>query len=171
MEIRKTYAFIVDTEDYSGNFERSMFAYLTGEPYEYYHKNSEAYAEQAQKELPDTVKNFIQTNLDFQLDDTDDVPTHKNFQIWPTPGWSNDGNGNYTKVGPKGKVLYPAYLSVAIFFTEIPPKNVLDTLADRARKLCREHKDFMGEASPIKFTGCRLVLVENTVTESLVLTL
>lgn len=79
------YKFVIDTDQYSGNFEREMTAYLTGCVGEC--GVGDEYAELFEKENVDHI-DF--SNVAFLNDDGCSRPC--NIEI--TPGWFNDGIGN-----------------------------------------------------------------------------
>ena len=218
----------IDTTDYSGNFEREMCAFVTGQVGEC--GVGEELVEEAQEELArDTFNNtgeWIEEHIVDEADDSD-CPCHRPCSIWPTPGWFSNGMGghyhdvpdneeqalqdNYkalveynshqlkmvnsriekndfedsskpgawdkdacirtkqriekelaeAKAKAKTKVnKWPAYLSVAIFFDEVPPKEVIEVMIERAKRFAAERPDWKswkGEKKPLMIAGVRVL--------------
>ncbi len=140
--------FAIDTEQYAGNFEREMCAYVTGHVGE-----CAVGAEAAAAYVAETGRR--------PLDFVEDRPTGDNdvfspCDIYPTPGWFNHGMG-----GEK----YHAYLSVAIFVTRVPADEDLRFMKERANKFldyCQKSGDTFAPKQ-ITITGFRIVeVVEST---------
>lgn len=78
--------------------------------------------------------------------------------IWETQGFWNNGSGvikpDYLWDGKQQK--YPAYNSVAMFFDEEPPKEVLDVLKARA-KAFRKRAVGGKQGDPVALMGFRLL--------------
>lgn len=130
--------FVIDTDEYSGNFVREMCGYLTGRWDEETHGEDEAKI--ADAELQKKAMDYLKKHVVFGLNDTDDIPHYSPCVIVPTPGYWNNGAGTNTKgKPPEGKQTYPAYQSVGIFFDEIPPPWIIDILKERAKKFCSEY--------------------------------
>lgn len=178
------YLFVVDTEQYAGNFERWLCGYMTGRTDEpVTHGDEEAAI--AKNELPSKMWDYFQEHVLVCSEKPDDCPIDTPVIIYPTPGWFNHGMGGHFKEGEEAKALkdhdkevekyekdhkcnlgikkkkltkFPAYQSVAIFFDEKPPKDVIATLKERAYKFAKEywpnHEVF---ASKITVTGFRLL--------------
>ena len=122
------YAFIIDTDSYSGNFEREMAAFLTGVET----VRGEKWIEEFEKEYGKNDEDSIVNNLLYLYSEHGDE-----FQsIWESPNWRNDGNGkHYPKNSAKGKKCrYAAYNSVAIFFRNLPDEQSIAMLKERAYK-------------------------------------
>jgi hypothetical protein len=146
--------FIIDTEDYAGNFERHLCAYLTGQIGE-----CEVGVEEqvrARVEIsPQHLKWFSAHTIERR--DGDDSCARP-CAIWPTPGYFNDGMGNTYRVGDDLELVqarhtravvewesvhpgeklerevgaFPSYQSVALFFNMDPPLEVRQLLEARA---------------------------------------
>ena len=123
------YIFVIDTEEYSGNFERDMCAYMTGCVGDC--GVGEKFAKLFELE---TGMECLDGVID-QIDDEDDAACRRPCSIWPTPGWVNNGRGADMKVEDSRHLrrTWPAYLSVAIFFEKKPNKKTLGLLMERAR--------------------------------------
>jgi len=88
------YVFIIDTDSYSGNFEREMCAYITGRLEEY--EIGEEYEKIALDELKEEEIKWFKDNIDYISDDDSCV---RPYSLWETPGWFNDGYGTYWRNG------------------------------------------------------------------------
>ncbi len=130
------FVFVIDTEQYSGNFEREMCGYLTGQiDRDYPDSHGSKEAKIAQGELSEEVLEYFDQYIPHCLEEPDDLPIHTPQLIYPTPGWYNTGGGTHIKGDPPaGKKGYPAYQSVGIFFDERPPVHIVEILKERAQK-------------------------------------
>lgn len=132
--------FIVDTDEYAGNCERPMVAWMTGAV-----GDCEVGHVEAERARADGV------NLDESLIWlTDDHGCARPATIWPTPGWSNDGHG----VHKKGPGKFPAYQSVACAFRDRPDDATVAMLAERAASYAAVARKFN---EPGNILRCRLV--------------
>ena len=146
---KKRYSVIIDTNEYSGNFEREMCAYITGVLGE-----CGVGKEQAQIYFKETGKEPMASVVLV----SDEHGYHRPVCICATPGWFNNGYGFYYKVGqekealenfksetrehfPKGVAKaekrktppkYDAYQSVEIFFQNKPSQNKIIFIKRRA---------------------------------------
>lgn len=139
------YALVIDTEQYSGNFERQLCAFTTGQI-----GGCEVGDDYAR--LYDEPEPF--ENIEQRADEDDGC--HRPCSIWPTPGWSNDGKGIHTK----GNGPFLAYLSVAIFFHEQPTTEQVELIKRRSVKFNEAQArlcPYPREA--ITITGFRLVTI------------
>ena len=154
----ESYQFIVDTEDYSGNFERELCAYVTGQIGEC--EVGEKLADLAKTELPVHVAQWFELYTERP---GDEHGCHRPCSISITPGWYNTGMGKHKK----GKGKYPAYLSVEIYFSKRPPDDILRLMVPRVKFFCENFPTLsrLRPADPIKYTGCRLVKVTVTTTQ------
>lgn len=202
---------VIDTDSYSGNFERELTAYLTGQLGEcgVGDKMANIFGEDAKKNKPPVDFD------DIVISEPDDRGCHRPCTIYPTPGWRNDGMGGHYKVGDEVKALeeyktrqlaeiasnrdriklystkptygwsekdirkelarldkeekevkgrkkvggFPAYRSVAIFFSERPSKKTIEWLKERAKGYPEARKkahDWDRGPAP-KITGWRLI--------------
>ena len=123
------YAFVVDTNAYAGNFEREMTAFSTGQ----YETRGEEEGEEYDEVFPDDEV--------FSEDEPGLIsitPPCNDFadvcSIYPTPGWVNDGNGREYRLAeaPAGINHWPAYMSVAMFFEEVPTPAQVQRVRERA---------------------------------------
>lgn len=182
------YIFVIDTDSYSGNFERQMCAYITGATGDCGVGSEEAKI--FQKENQSEFYNFDEyTELE-----PDEHGNYRPCSIWITPGYWNDGLGNChlnsEKGSPKAKRLFnktakklhgkgyrmldaPAYQSVAIFWNSYdygrPEDKELQFMMDRAKKFPEYWKTFgRFKTEKIKVLGFRLIKQKTTVEETTV---
>jgi len=152
-------AFIVDTDEYAGNFERELTAFCTGVIGDC--GVGEEHAEAFKRECPEMVKALeeIVTTV------PDDHGCARPASIWPTPGFWNDGMGTHWPDSMWGSAeahttyrdsvrkykeehkdalphideeaalpsRHPAYQSVAMFLADRPGNELLEFLMRRAR--------------------------------------
>lgn len=92
---------VIDTDSYSGNFERELTAYLTGQIGEcgVGDKLAAIFAEDAKTNKPPV--NFD----DLVLSEADEHGCARPCTIFPTPGWYNDGMGGHYKAGGEKSAL------------------------------------------------------------------
>ena len=131
------FIFIVDTKQYSGNFERQMCAHLTNQIGECevgkeYLDDPEGLAEDYPQHEVVPILAWIESNI-LQVDDEDSGGCFRPCVIWPTEGRSNDGMGRHYDVTPEEPYKYPAYESVGIFFSAQPPQDVMDYMIERSK--------------------------------------
>ena len=121
------WAFIIDTDKYSGNFERQMCAFCTGQVGECGVGSVEAadFLKEFKNRSP--FDNLVSSN-------TDDHGCSRPACIWPTPGRANDGTGSHYDIGdPRLKGIgCPAYESVAIFFYDRPTPKCVEIMKSRS---------------------------------------
>lgn len=84
--------FVIDTDQYSGNFEREMCAYITGIVGDCGVGNHMANI--AQQELTDSQLNKFEETV---AQVSDDHGCYRPVTIVTNPNWFNDGMGNYWK--------------------------------------------------------------------------
>jgi len=148
MKGQTMWIFVVDTEQYAGNFERQLCAFMTGAIGECGVGAEEV--EQFNRDLQ------IPVGTDFADDDhpfsnvasrPDDHGCYRPCAIWPTPGWSNDGHGNEVRLEDDAVAKFPAYFSVGIFFDPKPSQEQIEIMQARAGKFRKD----------ITITGFRLI--------------
>lgn len=150
---------IVDTEDYSGNFEREMVAYATGC---YGDCGVGDYlAEQAQEKMKHYA--WWEKHMVNQPDEDTGEDCMRPADIWPTPGWVNNGYGLHLREDSEEAealtTCYPAYQSVVMVVDELPPQEVWEEFQERVIEFCE--KVYPAEAPsykkqhPITLTGVR----------------
>jgi hypothetical protein len=110
---------VIDTNQYAGNFERQMCAFITGQIGDC--GVGAELARKAEKEL--RHGGWFEGNIASEIDD------HGNFRptsMWPSPA-GNSCNG------------------VAIFLEEFPPEDVLAEMVERAKQFCTTNRiKYMG---------------------------
>ena len=150
------FLFVIDTDSYSGNFNREMCAYVTSKWDQATHGDKQAAI--AEKEIPEDILAYFDEHVIACSEAVDDFQAYVHQIIYPTPGYWNDGHGHHSKgKAPGGVSSYPAYQSVAVFFNEMPPKNVVDLMIKRAQKFCEGHLNIIDEPEPIEFLGIRVL--------------
>lgn len=170
-EPRSEYTLAIDTDSYSGNFERELFSFIFGIPDTpdggtrdlSYHADA-AKAAGVSKRLR---KDFQYELLDVRLNDPGDDGYHRAYvTICPTPGFFNDGKGthyedteeNRKKVGPK---RHPAFQSVAIFLEQLPTDKELTYIRERAQAFSAFPAKHSWETRP-KILGYRILTATTT---------
>lgn len=127
--------FIIDTNSYSGNFERQMAAYIIAHSEDCGVGSEES--DIAEKELTEEEFDWFEENMRC----IDSEHGYRFCTIWSTPNRYNDGMGkHYDEPVKKGHKAFPAYESVAIFLQEYPPENILKLMKNRATKYCLDNK-------------------------------
>ena len=104
------YIFVIDTEQYAGNFERDLCAYCTGEIGDC--GRGDRYAKLFAQEVPEATNPFGCGSLDHRPDDSDN-PCLRPCAIWPTPGWYNTGLGGHFRDDPANDDIALAQCSAA----------------------------------------------------------
>lgn len=150
------YTLVVDTEQYSGNFEREMCAYLTGQVGECgVGQGFVAKYSQDIQNLEWWKENIYQK--------ADEYGCYRPVEIYPTEGWLNNGMGRCFKQTEQDEKGYPAYLSVAVFMNEEPTEEIINEFVQRAKNFCINLKelsdsaDFIFCKTSLTFTGVRLL--------------
>lgn len=165
------YYFVIDTNQYAGNFERDMCAYMTGIVGEcdVGSEYAKLFTDETKRFWEDSETNPFE-DLVLLLDEEGDNCRRPCLTV-STPGWYNDGNGNYTKT--KGNCTFPAYLSVAIILDRIPENKEIIFLKDRAylfvsKKQEIEENRYKGVFSKneIKIEGFRLIEIKEETTHT-----
>ncbi len=129
------YVFIIDTDQYAGNFERPMCAYLTGTigecevGEEEAKKFKEKFGEEKQEEIEDLIERR-----------PDDHGCSRPTTIWLTPK----------------KYKTESYCSVAIFFNEKPTEEIIKMMKERAEEFVSNRKTRYNNDPKIKILGFRL---------------
>lgn len=135
------YTFIVDTNLYSGNFEREMCAFITGQIGECGVGRGEA--SEAEDELPAHILTWFEENIE-QRGDDEEYPCMRPCSIVPTPGRVNNGVGGHFDLDSyTGLHRHPAYESVGIFFSAKLPAEVFRIAAARAQTFADNYRDTM----------------------------
>jgi hypothetical protein len=145
------YIFIVDTDQYSGNFEREMCAFMTGAV-------GQCGVGEDEVEMYEANGQFMELSEKTQ-NEPDDNGCFRPASIWPTPNRWNDGDGNMFDGDPTGK--FRAYESVAVFFCQRPTSEEIAFMKQRAHDFVpvqlKNQRRFDKEAAPLKIKGFRLI--------------
>lgn len=156
----KNHIFVIDTDSYSGNFEREMTGWIMGHDNygETYTKGTHEQVRELYPELSEYFTRMQEISSDHVFDDE---YGHQQCGIIETPGWSNDGMGKHTKLAEGEKRKWPAYQSVgiAVSTTEIP-KGDLKQMKALAQEFAKDND--------IEILGYRIVTVETVTTEEVV---
>ncbi len=88
--------FIIDTEDYAGNFERDLCAYITG-------RVGECGVGDEEAKLFEEETGF--EGFDNVVEEADERGCYRPASIYPTIGWFNNGFGGGFKEGQEEKAL------------------------------------------------------------------
>ena len=153
------YVLVIDTDRYSGNYERPLVAYCTGQVGVCEVGNAEA----------ENFRDFMPWK-DNPFDDVvvcrpdDDRGALRPAAIWPTPGRTNNGSGGHSDVTPDNPFKWPAYESVAIFFNKRPTQLMIDTIKDRAFEYAANRRTYNEQPDPFKVLGFRWITETTTVT-------
>jgi hypothetical protein len=156
------YIFVIDTDSYSGNFEREMCAYITGQIGEC--GKGDKQASFAGTEIPELVTKFEE--IIEQV--ADEHGCYRPTSIFQSPKYGNDGDGKHVVLTDENKEQFPwpAYNSVAIYFNERPDANLIEVMKERATtfsefapQLCNEYLHHM------TIEGFRLLEQRTTITE------
>ncbi len=119
---RNVFAFVIDTTEYAGNFERPMCAYLTGQIAEC----------GVGREIADEVKNDI-AHLSWWQENTayltDERGTQRPTSIFSTPNWFNNGFGRHFVDAPENyDEAHMAAIASAKEYNEPLEAKILDRL-------------------------------------------
>lgn len=208
----KSKILVIDTEQYAGNFEREMCAYITGRFGEC------GVGDDISEEYSSYIKHSSWWTDHVVLESDDGC--YRPVSIYPTIGWFNNGLGGHYKDIPENEAIaieaavsfmvnynksriekirnrlenkdfedtkngwtkqacereikkyeddikgayklkkYPAYMSVAIFVDEFPPKEVWEEFTQRAKEFSNKYAKITGNSyskESIKVTGFRQI--------------
>ena len=111
------YMFVIDTESYSGNFEREITAYCTGRIGDCEVGDGEASIFRKEVGDPDKIFGGV-------LDIPDEHGCSRPTSIYPTPGWFNNGMGGHFRDGQDEESL-EHYKKACILYSEkkVHPKD------------------------------------------------
>ena len=138
-----TIHFVVDTEQYAGNFERELCAYVTGHVGEcgVGDKQAELYRKETKREPIEGV-----------IDLPDEHGCHRPCRIWPTPGWFNHGMGGHFREGREKEALKDYRKEVfAYYSTQIrQAEGSAWAQADKERSTARYRKEIASAEAKTK---------------------
>jgi len=168
---KKTFTFVVDTENYAGNFIREMCALIVGARHEFYHDWSKKVAEETRKVYSQPYSSinssipfeFIEEHLLCEADPVSASTNRVPCYLISTTGWWNGGYGKIQR-GKPPKGTFPAYQSVGFKFDARPPEYLLVCFKKRARCFNAAYRGFNPSHEDIEITGFRL-LEETTTTK------
>lgn len=151
------YVIIIDTDQYSGNFEREMCAYLTGQYGEC------GVGDDISESERDNIKNIDWWDENI-IERYDEHGCSRPVEIYPTPGLTNNGMGQNSVVTESNPYKYPAYQSVGIFVQELPSQEIIEELKERVLNFSNFNKNRRSyNKDDIAITGIR-ILTENLTT-------
>jgi len=101
------YIFVIDTDQYAGNFEREMVAFMTGCVGEC--GVGDEYAEMYRDRF--NIDEDDDRHNEYIFSSPDDHGCHRPATTWPTPGWFNDGMGNMYREGTDEKIAVERYIT------------------------------------------------------------
>lgn len=148
------YVFLIDTDEYAGNFERAMCAYCTGMLGE-----CKVGKEEKDKFRQKYGLNFM-TKLSEMIESRpDDNGTHRPTTIYSTPGYFNNGMGEEYKEEEwkEGMNKYPAYQSVGIFFNVKPSQEIIEMIKERAEEFTHGIGRIGNKQRTMKILGFRMI--------------
>lgn len=146
------WVFIIDTDQYAGNFEREMCAYCTGTV--------------GQCEVGGEMANLFEEDFKLEADNYgEDNPFMDYIDNWVM---GEDGCGRPTSIwrNPTGD----NYNSVAIFFEQEPTEEHIKIMKERSQNFVKnrpDKKDY-GNMEPFNVLGFRLLKQEVTTTKVIV---
>jgi len=159
----KEYVLVIDTNKYSGNFERELTAFCTGILGE-----CEVGDKEVIKYNEEETYSFDSIALR-----ADEHNIFRPTSIYKTPSWWNDGHGKRFLEGEENEIVkkYPAYNSVAIFFYKEPTKEEIKIIKRRAEEyvtngyICFEDFKALEDKNIFCITGYRLITTTTTIEE------
>ncbi len=148
------YIFVIDTDQYAGNFERNICAYCTGQI-----GDCKVGKEEADKFLQKYGEKIIFEMEEIIEQRPDEHGIHRPTTIYPTPGYLNNGNGKEYKEEEwkEGMEKYPSYQSVAIFFYKKPEKEIVNMIKERAEKFIHQKDKYSNKPRTMKILGFRMI--------------
>ena len=190
-----TYIFIVDTEQYAGNFARELCGYMTGRVGECEVGDAEAKIFNREMGTAEDALDDDQHPFQFVVEEPDEHGCLRPSTSWDTPGWFNHGMGNVFRNGQEAEAeedhrrechkyademhdescrqlageslhKWPAHLSAAIFMERQPTEAERDLLMRRALAFPAYWKQEAEWNDEIIITGFRLLRRDTTYTET-----
>jgi hypothetical protein len=157
------YIFVIDTEQYAGNFNREMCAFVTGQIGDC--TIGDDFADMVPQDVSKRFRDIVAQT-------PDEHGCHRPVKMWATEGWFNHGMGGDFREGEEKQALedyrkeclkyaehkvhpndreahekrwkenaekplhkYAAYLSVGILFYDRPPDDLIELMKERANEL------------------------------------
>lgn len=142
------YIFVIDTDQYAGNFEREMCACCTGQigECEVGEEESKKFRTEVGEEVYDIMDELVEQR-------PDDHGCSRPTSLWRTPIY----------LSPKG-----GHNSVAIFFYDMPSEDILTVMKDRAEIFIKGNERIFNKPRTMKILGFRL-LKETTIIEEIIM--
>lgn len=178
------WSFVVDTDTYAGNFECELLAHVAGvldRATDSTRAHRRVYVDEVILKGRSRAHNALDARalVDSELNPLRNLIAEGTIQdpvvsgfgqrayvtIYPTPGWSNNGNGLEYRVTRRHPFRHPSYQSVRIFLNGRPTQKQLALMQRRSEAFCRDHMGICKIPEPIKVLGFRLIR-EATVTET-----
>lgn len=132
------FLFVIDTDTYSGNFERPLCGYITGRygDCEVGKSEAELFMEESCDSVDLDVVVEPYNNVGYMADEHG---TQRPVTIFPTPGRWNDGSGGHFDIvpGEDHGTMWPAYESVAICFETKPTDDQIKSMKARSQDFCK----------------------------------
>ena len=127
--------FIIDTDQYAGNFERQMCAYCTGQI---------GQCEVGSEFVDEKIESIFAEDVDCSV--MDDQGCGRPVSVWPV--------GDPERRGRMGSCN-----AVAIFFNQMPTPEQIDTMKARAKEFAENRPDQKGKSwiKPLEIKGFHLV--------------
>lgn len=146
------WVFVIDTDQYAGNFEREMCAYCTGMI--------------GQCGVGEEMMELFKEDFKLEANKYDeDNPFMDYIDIWVM---NDDGCGRPTSIwrSPSGDGCN----SVAIFFEQEPTEELIKIMKERAQSFVKDRPDAKEHrtTNPFKILGFRLLKQVVTITETIV---
>ena len=126
------HSFIIDTNEYAGNFEREMCAYVTGQIGE-----CGVGSEYVEKGIPEQFENII--NM------PDDNGCYRPVTCFPLKGTRDN-----------------SAVAIFFDSNNPPSKEQIELMKERSNLFGENHKDWQGKPKPISVTGFRMVSFKTT---------
>ena len=155
---------VVDTDQYSGNFEREFCAYMTGRLAENaWQKMYKAFARRFRQDFglaEDTCILPFEDLFEQAVVEHDGFGYSSHCEIYPTPGRSNDGDGRHYTITEAEPFKHPAYESVRLFLSRLPTKEEFAALRDRALAFPAVLvSDMPGKSSVVEYPSLKILNV------------
>lgn len=165
-DVSEQVIFAIHTNQYSGIFEREMCAFITGLIGEC--GVGRDMAERFEEDLGEAMVESFGKIISY-VGDEDYSSCMRPCVIWPTPNRSNNGSGVHTTIAEGEEPEWPAYESVAIFFSEIPSREKIELMMSRAQLYANEVYNRKYKRDQLKIIGFQLLKkVTTVVTETVV---
>jgi len=157
--------FAIHTDSYSGNFERELCAYITGQV-----GDCGVGDDMAERFVEDLGEDLQEEFGEMIGEHRDDHGISRPCVIYPTPGRYNNGMGQMFDCTPgNSDPQYPAYESVAIYFDEMPTDEMFDLMKARTDEYAKSEynrKSYFKDRAPLIIRGFELIVEETTVKET-----